>query len=81
MQENHAKGSVPACNLSDRIFAAPVHKGRPLRSHEMSFNELGSAEEDGSNEANVRRVQKEHPDSYKHEYELLCNSTDVGSMF
>ena len=34
---------------------------------------MSSAEEDGREEANVHREQKEKTESYKHESELLCN--------
>ena len=73
MQKIRAKGSVPACRLSDKIFAAPVHKGKQPRSHEVSSTESDSAEEDGSDGANIRRIPKEQPESYKQEDELLCN--------
>ena len=73
MQETHTKGSVPVCRVYDKNLEKSVRKGTQFISHAMAFDELSGAEEDGREEANVHREQKEKTESYKQESELLCN--------
>ena len=73
IREKHARGSVPACRITDKNLEPPVRKGTHSRSHAMAFDELSGAEEDGREEANIHREQKEKTESYKQESELLCN--------
>ena len=73
MLETHTRGSVPVCRVNDKNLEKSVRKGTQSISHAMAFDELSGAEEDGREEANVHREQKEKTESYKQESELLCN--------